>query len=96
MPGRRVNIKSQSKKRTLKYIIYIPYLREIEEIRSMLMERYEISYKAKGIIRSSNVIVGLLQKNFAAFKFQSPSDIVNLNKLEKYMAKNEKINIRIH
>lgn len=96
MPGRRVNIKSQTQNRALKYIIYIPYLKEIEEIRSILMKEYGISFKAEGIIRSSNAVVGLLQKKLAAFKFQSPSDIINLDKLEKYMVNNEKTDNRIY
>lgn len=95
MPGRRVNIKSQTQNRALKYIIYIPYLKEIEEIRLILMNKYGISFKAEGIIRSSNAVVGFLQKKLAAFKFQSPSDIINLDKLEKYMVNNEKAENRI-
>ncbi|MCH5342453.1 MAG: hypothetical protein J1E64_00330 [Acetatifactor sp.] len=84
MPGRRVNIKSQTKSKKLKYAIYIPYLKEIEEIRSMLVQDYGITYELHGIIRSSNPIIGFLQKHFAAFKVQSFSDIINLDRLDKY------------
>lgn len=70
LPRRRVNIKSQTKNKKLKYAIYIPYLKEIEN---------------KGIVRSSNPIVGAMQKYFAAFKLQSVSDVINLDRLDNYI-----------
>lgn len=84
MPGRKVNIKSQTKNKKLKYSIYIPYLIEIEKIRNMLKKEYGITYEIKGIVRSSNPIVGFLQKHFAALKIQSISDVLDLDKLEEY------------
>ena len=84
MPGRKVNIKSQTKSKKLKYAIYIPYLKEVEKISTMLVKDYGMSYESTGIIRSSNPIVGFFQKHFAAFKVQSLSDIINLNKLDSY------------
>lgn len=84
MPGRIVNIKSQTKSKRLKYAIYIPYLKEIESIRTMLTNSYGISYDSKGIVRSSNLFVGFLQKHFAAFKVQTLSDIIYLDKLNDY------------
>ena len=84
LPGRKVNIKSQTKDKNLKYAIYIPYLKEIESIRTMLIGEYGLSYSTKGIVRSSNPIVGFLQKHFAAFKVQSWSDILHLDKLDSY------------
>lgn len=84
LPGRKVNIKSQTKSRKLKYAIYIPYLREIETIRANLANEYGMSYETRGIVRSSNPILGFLQKHFAAFKVQSFSDIISLDKLERY------------
>lgn len=84
MPGNKVNIKSQTKDKKLKYAIYIPYLKVIEDIRNMLTKEYEISYDQKGIVRSSNPIVGFLQKHFAAFKVQSFSDIIKLDRFDKY------------
>ncbi len=84
MPGRKVNIKSQTRDKKLKYSIYIPYLKEIEDIRNMLIEKYGLSYINHGIVRSSNPIVGFLQKHFAAFKVQTWSDVINLDKLDKY------------
>lgn len=84
MPGRKVNIKSQTKDKKLKYTIYIPYLTEIEEIRRILTEKYGMTYEVRGIIRSSNPVIGFLQKHFAAFKVQSLSDIIQLDKLNKY------------
>lgn len=84
MPGRKVNIKSQTKNKSLKYSIYIPYLIEIESIRKMLIEECGLSYEDNGIIRSSNPLVGFLQKYFAAFKIQSLSDVIDLDCLHKY------------
>lgn len=84
MPGRRVNIKSQTRDKQLKYTIYIPYLQEIENIRQLLIEKYEMSYEVKGIVRSSNPVVGFLQKHFAALKIRHLSDVIDLNRLQKY------------
>lgn len=91
LPGRRVNIKSQTKSKRLKYQIYIPYLLEIESIRKMLTEKYSMSFETKGIIRSSNKLVGFLQKHFAAFKVRTLSDLINLDHLDQYL-KNEEDN----
>lgn len=85
LPGRKVNIKSQTKNKKLKYAIYIPYLTEIEDIRQMLIREYGLSYSDKGIVRSSNPIVGFLQKHFAAFKVQTWSDVIDLDKLDSYI-----------
>ncbi len=84
LPNRMVNIKSQTKNKKLKYSIYIPYLKEIENIRKFLKEDYGILYANKGIVRSSDIFIAFLQKNFAAFKIQSLSDIINLENLDKY------------
>lgn len=90
LPGRRVNIKSQTKNKRLKYRIYIPYLKEIEAIRSMLKQKYGLSFEPKRLQRSSNVLVGFLQRHFAAFKIQSLSDIIDLERLDSYVEKDGK------
>ena len=87
LPGRKVNIKSQTRSKKLKYAIYIPYLKEIEAIRRMLTEKYGLSYEKKGIVRSSNPVLGFLQKHFAAFKIRSFSDIIDLDHLDRYTGK---------
>lgn len=87
MPGRRVNIKSQTRNKSLKYAIYIPYLLEIESIRKMLVQQYGLSYESQGIIRSSNPVMGFLQKHFASLKVRYLSDIIDLDRLEKYIKK---------
>lgn len=84
LPGRKVNIKSQTKDINLKYSIYIPYLKEIEKIRYMLSKEYGLSYAEKGIVRSSNLFIGFLQKHFSAFKIQSVSDVLHLDRLDSY------------
>ncbi|MCI8375974.1 MAG: glycosyl transferase [Lachnospiraceae bacterium] len=87
LPGNKVNIKSQTKDKKLKYKIYIPYLQEIEKIRRELREIYGLSFEPKKLQRSSNKLMGFLQRHFAAFKIQSLSDILDLNRLEKYAEK---------
>ena len=89
LPGRRVNLKSQTRSKALKYAVYIPYLRQIEAIRAMLTARYGMRYgEAQGIVRSSNPVVGFLQKHFAAFKVRTLSDIVDLDRLDRYLPQN--------
>ena len=90
LPGRRVNIKSQTKNRKLKYQIYIPYLKEIEGIRRELEQRYGLSFEPKKLQRPSNAVVGFLQRHFAAFKIQSFSDIIDLKRLDSYWDKEVK------
>jgi hypothetical protein len=90
LPGNKVNIKSQTKDKGLKYKIYIPYLLEIEKIRKDLKREYGLSFEPKKLQRSSNKLMGFLQRNFAAFKIQTPSDILDLNKLQKYEEKSVK------
>ena len=80
-----VNIKSQTTNKKLKYAIYIPYLKKIEEIRKNLFEQYGISFIEKGVIRSSNHLLGFLQKHFSAFKIQSISDVIRLDCMNKYL-----------
>lgn len=84
LPGRKVNIKSQTRNKKLKYTIYLPYLLEIEKIRADLATNYGLDLSSSKIIRSSNPLIGFLQKHFAAFKIQSLSDILNLDHLKKY------------
>ncbi len=85
MPGRKVNIKSQTKNKKLKYAIYVPYLKEIEKIRKDLIEEYGLDFSPKRLVRSSNPIIGFLQKHFASLKVRYISDVMDLNHLEKYM-----------
>ncbi|MCI8417928.1 MAG: glycosyl transferase [Lachnospiraceae bacterium] len=85
LPGNKVNIKSQTKNKELKYSIYIPYLKEIEEIRKNLQNEYSLFFRPGNIQRSSNAFLGFLQRKFAAFKIQTISDIVDLKKLDRYL-----------
>lgn len=84
MPGRRVNIKSQTSNRKLKYAVYVPYLMEIEDIRKMLIAQYGLDFSPKKMVLSSNPVVGFLQKHFAALKIRHLSDVMDLDRLEKY------------
>lgn len=85
LPRKLVNIKSQTNNKKLKYSIYIPYLQEIEEIRNVLISKYGLSFDIKGIVRSSNPLIGFLQKKLAAYKIRSLSDLISLNKLDTYL-----------
>ena len=80
-----VNIKSLTKDKELKYCIYIPYLIEIEKMRDVLKENYDIDLRDFKVKRSSNILLSFLQKHFAALKVRSLSDIINLKKLESYL-----------
>lgn len=81
----RVNIKSQTKNKKLKYAIYIPYLERVEEIRNDLQREYGLNFEPKRLKRSSNPFVGFLQRYFAVFKVQTLSDIIDLRKLKRYL-----------
>lgn len=84
MPGRKVNIKSLSDDKKTKYTIYIPYLKAIEKTRKMLKNKYEIDFDPRKLVRSSNPFLGFLQKYFASFKVRRLSDVINLDRLDKY------------
>ena len=87
MPGRKVNIKSQTRNKKLKYAIYVPYLKEIEEIRKKLETEYEVDFNPNKLARSSNPVMAYLQKHFAALKVKYMSDVMNLDNLDKYLKK---------
>ena len=80
-----VNIKSQTDDKKLKYSIYIPYLIEIETVRKELSEKFELDLRKFKIVRSSNNLVSFMQKYFAALKIKRLSDIIDLDKLGKYL-----------
>ena len=52
----------------------------------MLVNKYGLSYENRGIVRSSNPVMGFLQKHFAALKVRYLSDIINLDKLDSYLS----------
>lgn len=85
LPGRKVNIKSQTKNKNLKYLIYIPYLKEIENIRRILVNEYGLDFSPEKLVRSSNPIMGFLQRYFAALKIKHLSDIIDLDKMDNYL-----------
>ncbi len=84
LSGRKVNIKSQTKDQKLKYTIYIPYMREIEHIRKVLVRDYGVDFSPDRLVRSSNLIMGFLQRHFAALKIKYLSDVIDLEKLNDY------------
>ena len=84
MPGRLVNIKSLTDDKPIKYAIYVPYLKEIEKTRCFLKERYGLTFDPSKLVRSSNKILGFLQRHFASLKIRRISDVMNLDRLDSY------------
>lgn len=80
LPNRKVNIKSNSHDKTLKYALYKPYLKAIEETRAMLKQKYDIDFSLKKAY-SSNKLIAFLQKNVLQYKIKSLSDIIKLDEL---------------
>ena len=84
MPNRKVNLKSLTSDKKVKYSIYIPYLKCIETIRKSLIKEYNLDFNPKKLVRSSNKIMGFLQSRFAFLKIRHISDILDLDKLDDY------------
>lgn len=80
LPGRKVNIKSNSHDKALKFAIYKPYLKAIEETRKTLKDKYNVDFSLKKAY-SSNKLIAFLQKNVLLYKIKSLSDIINLDNL---------------
>lgn len=75
-----VNISSDTHDRSLKRKIYIPYLREIEDIRKKLADEYGLSFDVKKKY-SSNKLIAFLQGTILRFKIKSLSDIIHLDRI---------------
>lgn len=80
LPGRKVNIKSNSHDKQLKFFLYKPYLKAIEETRAMLKSKYNIDFSLKKAY-SSNPLIAFAQKNILLYKIKSLSDIIKLDEL---------------
>ena len=78
LPGRKVNIKSNSHDKEMKYCVYKPYLKAIEETRRHLSDEYNIDFCPKKSY-SSNKLISFLQKNVLQYKVKSLSDIISLD-----------------
>ena len=74
-----VNASSETYSKRTKDVLYIPYLKEVEENRKEL-KKYGILFSVKKIY-SSNRIIGFLQGNILRYKVKSLSDIYDLNRL---------------
>lgn len=77
-----INIKSGTNDKELKYAIYLPYLKCIEECRKLLIIDYGIDFDRQNSC-SGNKIIALIQRNLMQFKCRSLSDIINLKKIRK-------------
>ena len=80
LSGTKVNISSETNNKELKNSIYIPYLREIEDIRKYLKIKYNVTFSVKKTY-SSNKIISFLQGNMLRFKVKSISDLIDLDKI---------------
>ena len=74
--GRYVNIYSGTHDKKLKDAIYLPYLKEIEEIRAKL-QKLGVSFSVNKSY-SSNKMIAFAQKTILRFKIKSITDIYNL------------------
>ena len=78
LPGRKVNIKSNSHDKKMKFSVYKPYLKNVEETRRHLLDTYGIDFSPKKSY-SSNKIIAFLQRNVLQYKVKSLSDIISLD-----------------
>lgn len=72
-----INIKSGTTDRRIKETIYIPYLRNIEKIRTFLRDTYHLDFNQHKTT-SNNRIISFVQRHIMQFKCRSISDIINL------------------
>ena len=80
---RLVNIKSNTSNRFIRNNIYIPYLKEIEIVRSMLLSRYNIGFSIKKSYYK-NPIKRFIQNYIMPFKIWPLSDLVSLRRIRKH------------
>lgn len=78
LPGRKVNIKSNSHDKKMKFSVYKPYLKAVEETRKHLLDDYGIDFSPKKSY-SSNKLIAFLQRNVLQYKVKSLSDIISLD-----------------
>lgn len=76
---KKVNLNSGSHDRALKRVIYYPYLKEIEKNRTLLREKYGVTFDISGS-KASNKLKAIIQKYIMQYKIKSLSDIVNLDR----------------
>lgn len=82
LPFGFVNIKSQTKDKSLKYALYYPYLQHIEKIRQLLKTKYSLNFSIKkGYYK--NPILQFIQSYIMPFKISVFSDIISLRKVRK-------------
>jgi len=82
LPFNLVNLRSGTKDRKLKNAIYLPYLKHIEMIRTMLHNEYQLIFSIKKSCYQ-NPLLRVIQNYVMPFKITSLSDIVSLRKLRK-------------
>lgn len=72
-----INISSGSHDREIKQAIYPVYLKEINRVRKMLLDKYNVSFDVKKKY-SSNKLIAWLQGGLLRFKIKSLSDIYKI------------------
>jgi len=81
LSDKRVNVNSCTHSGELKRAIYLPYLRNIEQVRRELKEK-GVDFSVKKSY-SSNPFIAFAQKNILQYKLRSFSDIFNLEEIRK-------------
>lgn len=76
----RVIINSCTNSKATKDAIYRPYLKQVEEVRKLLDERYGIDFKLKKSY-ASNKLIAFVQKYVLQYKMRSLTDLYRLDQL---------------
>lgn len=81
LSDKKVNVNSCTHSKPLKRAIYLPYLRNIEQVRKKL-KTMGVDFSTKKSY-SSNPIIAFVQKNVLQYKIRSFSDIFDLEEIRK-------------
>jgi len=81
LSDKKVNVNSCTHSKPLKRAVYLPYLRQIEQVRRKL-ETAGVDFSTKKSY-SSNPLIAFVQKNILQYKIRSFSDIFDLEKIRK-------------
>lgn len=80
LSDKKVNINSCTQDKKVKDAIYVPYLAEVERVRVLLQDKYDISFSVNKSY-ASNPLIAFAQKYILQYKIRSFSDIYSLEDL---------------
>ena len=80
LSDKKVNINSCTQDKKVKDAIYVPYLAEVERVRALLQDKYDISFSVNKSY-ASNPLIAFAQKYILQYKIRSFSDIYSLEDL---------------